>query len=261
MIEKPYNTMLNAGVGMINETISLLNLWQPGMSLSELNKVALESGQFPKITARRLRNLLAECINPRYLRNNGASAILLKSVQQHFSTHEYKQLLFIFTCRDSQILSDFVQQVYWSAYSSGKDILSTEEALRFVLRANQDGRTSKPWSESTLKKVAGYLTSSCADFGLLEDGKKANRKILPFQIEPRVMAILAYDLHFRGHGDNRVVSDQEWSLFGLDKDDVINEIKRLSYRGWWIVQSAGDIVRIGWKYQTMEELIDVLIKE
>ncbi len=75
MTDKPYNTMLNAGVGMINETISLLNLWQPGMSLSELNKIALESGQFPKITARRLRNLLAECINPRYLRDNGSPAI------------------------------------------------------------------------------------------------------------------------------------------------------------------------------------------
>ena len=260
MTDKPYNTMLNAGVGMINETISLLNLWQPGMSLSELNKIALESGQFPKITARRLRNLLAECINPRYLRDNGSPAIMLKSVQPHFSTHEFKQLLFIFTCRDNPILSDFVRQVYWGAYMSGKETLSTEEAFRFVVRANQDGKTSKPWSDITLKKVAAYLTASCADFGLLEIGSKINRKIIPFQIEPRVMALLAYDLRFKGYGDNRVVSDQEWSLFGLEKDDVINEFKRLSYRGWWIVQSAGDIVRIGWNYQTMEELTDVLIK-
>ena len=261
MTDKPYNTMLNAGVGMINETISLLNLWQPGMSLSELNKVALESGRFPKITARRLRNLLAECISPRYLKNNGASAILLKSVQEHFSTNEVKQLLFIYTCRDSQILTDFARQVYWGAYISGKETLSTEEAFDFVVRANQDGKTFKPWSESTLKRVARYLTGSCADFGLLETGAKTNRKILPFQIEPKVMAILAYDLHFKGYGDNRVVNDQEWTLFGLEKDDVTNEFKRLSYRGWWIVQTAADVVRIGWKYQAMQELIDVLIKE
>jgi len=261
MTDKPYNTMLNAGVGMINETISLLNMWEPGMSLNELNKVALESGQFPKITARRLRNLLAECIKPRYLRDNGSPAILLKSVQPHFSSHEFKQLLFIFTCRDSQILSDFVQQVYWGAYTSGKQTLSNKAAFTFVVRANQDGKTSKPWSDSTLKRAARYLTASCADFGLLEAGTKTNRKILLFQIEPKVLAILAYELHIRGYGDNRVVNDQEWSLFGLEKDDVAHEFKRLAYRGWWIVQTAADVIRIGWKYQTMEELIDVLIKE
>jgi hypothetical protein len=259
MTTEPYTTMLNAGVGMINETIVLLDMWQPGMSLAELNTAALQSGQFPNITARRLRNLLAECFKPRYLAQDGAPAKLLKYVLHSFSNRELKQLLLVFTCRESRILHDFVQEVYWPTYISGKEKLGNEESLNFVIRANQDGKTSRPWSESTIKRVARYLTSSCADFELLESGAKTNRKILPFQIEPRVMVLLAYDFHFEGLGDNSVLNHSDWKLFGMDRDDVLNEFKRHARKSWFIVQSAGDIVRIGWQAKNKEELINVTV--
>ncbi len=150
--------------------------------------------------------------------------------------------------------------MYWNAYSSGKEKISNEDACIFVTRANQDGKTVKPWSENTLQRVAGYLTTSCADFGLLEAGQKSVRKILPFRIESRVAFILAYDLHFLGHGDNSILGHPEWALFGMDRSDVLNEFKRQALKGWWILQSAGEVTRIGWQYQTMEELIHVLAK-
>lgn len=259
MTTETYTTMLNAGVGMVKETMTLLDMWQPGMSLADLNSVALQSGQFPKMTARRLRNLLAECFRPRYLVQDGAPAKLLKSLQQKFSSREIKQLLFVFSCRESRILYDFVQEVYWPTYVSGKDKLGTEEALAFVIRANQDGKTSQPWSESTIKRVARYLTGSCADFELLESGSKTNRKILPFQIEPRVMVLLAYDFHFEGLGDNSVLNHSDWKLFGMERDDVLNEFKRHARKSWFIVQAAGDIVRIGWQAKNKEELLNVIV--
>jgi DNA-directed RNA polymerase subunit alpha len=47
-------------------------------------------------------------------------------------------------------------------------------------------------------------------------------------------------------------------LFGLAREDVLEEIKRLSLKGLLIVQAAGDVVRISWKNQDMETLCDVL---
>jgi len=47
-------------------------------------------------------------------------------------------------------------------------------------------------------------------------------------------------------------------LFGLAKDDVLDELKRLSLKGHVIVQVAGDVVRISWKHSNMQELCDVL---
>lgn len=258
MSKKFYTVKLSAGLGLIEETRKLLDLWSPGISAAELTRQALESGQFPNITSRRLKNIVTDGFKPRYMVNNAAPAALLKDLVGKLNNREFNQLLFVYTCRAHLILEDFVREVYWSAYSSGKGTVNIDDARRFVQRANEDGKTLKPWSESTLTRASRYLGACCADFGLLESGEKNGRNILSFQIEARVLAILAYDFHFAGLGDNSVLSHSDWKLFGMDRDDVLNEFKRHARKSWFIVQSAGDIVRIGWQAKNKEELINVI---
>jgi len=256
MTGKVYTTKLGAGQGIVNETCALLDLWEQGIDANTLNQIALKSGQFQKRTARRIRNLVIEGFAHRYLNKDGTPAVYLKSLKTILSGNEFTQLLFLYTCRAHTILYDFIIQVYWNAYSSARDSISIEETREFVVRANQDGKTSSPWSDMMIIKVSSYLNGTCADFGLLDQGKKGIRKILPFRIESRVFVFLAYELHFSGLGDNSVLSHPDWALFGIDRADVLNEFKRLALKGWWIIQSAGDMSRIGWQYSSMEELIN-----
>ena len=260
MNKDSYTTKLGSGQGIIGETYLLLNLWSPGMSGSELYKVALESGMFPNISARRLKNLVLEGFAPRYLSRDAKPAMNIKTLRNIFSNKEIGQVLYLYTCRNHKILFDFIQSVYWMAYSSGKTSLSIEDARDFAIRANQDGLTSKPWGPSMIQRVPTYLIGTCSDFGLLETTKKPDRKILPVRIEPQIVVYLAYDLHFSGHGDNSLIGHSDWGLFGLDRSDVLNELKQLALKGWLIIQYAGDVTRIGWQYQSMEEVIDALIK-
>ena len=253
-----YTTQLQAGFGVIQETRILLDLWHAGMTGAELRQAALRSGRFPNMSARRLRNLVIECFAPRYLVDDSTPARLLKTLQGVVSNREIEQIMFVYTCRANAILADFVREVYWDAYSSGRDTLSNEEARAFVIQANQDGKTTTPWSDSTIERVAGYLTRCCADFGLLELGAKSKRKILTYRIEPRVAAILAYDLHFAGHGDNAILAHPDWGLFGLERIDVLAEMKQLALRGLLIVQSAGGVTKMSWQRNSMEELVDAL---
>lgn len=259
MSKKAYTAQLTQGLGLIEETKKLLNLWVPDMSTTDLTHIALTSGHFPNVTSRRLKNIVTEGFKPRYLVKNGAPANLLKKIIGILNAREFSQLLFIYTCRANQILVDFVCDVYWNAYSSGKATISIEDARRFVQRANEDGKTFKPWSENTVNRASSYLSACCADFGLLEYGEKKVRKILSFQIEARVLAVLAYEMHFEGLGDNSVLNHPDWKLFGMERDDVLNEFKRHALKGWFIVQSAGDIVRIGWQAKNMEELLNVIV--
>lgn len=261
MTKDMYTTKLQAGLGMIEETRILLNLWKPGMNSVELQKLALESGYFPNVTARRHHNIIAESFAPRYLIHDGQPALLLKKLLGTIPKTAFEQLLFLFTCRANLILADFVREVYWAAYSSGHNTLSNEEAKEFVTRANQDGKTTVPWSMSSINRISSYLTGACADFGLLEKGQKGLRKILPFHIESQVIVFLAYDLHSANKGDNQLLNDLDWALFGLDREDVFVALKRLALEDWFIVQAAGDVVRIGWRYKSMEELTDALIRE
>ncbi|WP_211364267.1 BrxA family protein [Propionivibrio limicola] len=91
----PYTTQLQAGLGLVNETKTLLELWSSGMSANQLYQVALESGRFPTVTARRLRNIVVECFAPRYLVSGGAPAAHLKRLSAAISTADLTQLMLV----------------------------------------------------------------------------------------------------------------------------------------------------------------------
>lgn len=79
----------------------------------------MESGRFPNVTARRLRNIVVECFAPRYLVAGGSPAAHLKRLATAISTADVTQLLLVFTGRANPILGNFVRQVYWARYAGG----------------------------------------------------------------------------------------------------------------------------------------------
>ena len=255
--QRYYTTQLQAGLGLLEETRQLLQVYQPGMSASQLYEAALASGRFPLVTARRLRNIVVECFAPRYMRDPYVAA-RLKSLVDHFTTAELNQLLFIYTARANLVLADFVREVYWARYSAGRNDLQLEDARTFVTNSVREGKTQKPWSETTIKRISSYLMGCCADYGLLTTTGRNQRSFAAYRILPKVAAYLAYDLKFSGLGDNQIVSSSDWDLFGLERTDVRDQLKRLSLQGLLIFQAASDVVHIGWTYKSMEELIDVI---
>jgi hypothetical protein len=257
----PYTTKLQAGLGLIPETYRLLAHWQPGMSPAELHRIALQSGDFSTMTARRLRNIVIEAFAPRYLVDAGQPAALLKTlVDGNVGRQEIRRLFFLYTCRANPILADFVKQVYWAKHEAGEAAVAKADALDFTRDAVAAGLTTRAWSESTVIRVSRYLLGTCADFGLLGAMENAARPIQPFGATPLVSAILAHDLHFKGTGDAALLDNEDWRLFGLQSEDVLAELKRLAQQGGIIVQSAGSIVRISWKIGSLEALADEFVQ-
>lgn len=253
-----YTTRLQAGLGLLNETARLLELWHPGMSSQDLLRDALSTGSFPAISARRLRNVVTEAFAPRYLVDDGLPARLLKTLKDRISSAELRQLQLLYTCRANAVLADFIRDVYWSRYASGGDTVTLDDARQFVLRAVGRGLTTTVWADSTVTRVSNYLLGTCADFGLLASSRGKARQIVPMSTSVVTSGILAYDLHFRGIGDNAILSHADWSIFGLEREDVLVELKRLALRGALVVQSSGNATHIGWKANSLEEAADVL---
>ena len=255
-----YTSNLAMGLGLIEETKILLDAWHENVSANELFEVVLSEGLLRNLSAYRLKNVVNRCFAPRYLAHPRPPATALKLVKEKFSTAELSQLFFFYTCSVNPILTDFISEVYWTKYAGGYSDVSRGDAESFIWRAIDDGKTPSRWSEGQVLRVARYLTGCCADFGLLGNRKISDWEILPFEIQARVFTFLAYYLHFSGVGDNALLSHKCWALFGLEKDDVLEEVKRLSLRGSIIVQTAGDVIRISWKHKSMEELCNVLAK-
>lgn len=256
--EEKYTARLQAGLGMIDESLLLLDLWKPGMTAAELFRSALASGLFPSVTARRLRNLVAECFAPRFLEDNGHNAELAVLARPRLGRDAISQLFLVFACRANIILRDFLRTVYWGAYAAGRTTVTKGMALSFVEDAVESGRTTTRWSESSRSRVAGYLTGACADFGLLEQSSRPERLIQPCRLDDAVAILLAYDLHFSGMGDNAVAGHPDWGVFGFERQDVVSLLRRLASRAGLIVQSAGEAVDISWGCNNMKEVSDVL---
>ena len=153
--QKRYTTQLQAGLGLIEETKLLLSVYRREMTVTQLYETALESGLFPMISARRLRNVIAECFSPRYIKTDAAQ--YLKKINQSISATSFNQFLLIFTALANRILCDFIIEVYWNRYSSGRDTLSINDARDFVNNGVREGKTKKIWSDSTITKVSSLL--------------------------------------------------------------------------------------------------------
>ena len=248
-----YTTKLQAGLGLIPETEKLLLLWEPGMDRRALLDRALDTGDFPSMTARRLRNIVSEGFAPRYLISDAQPATVLKLMQHVLSEEDRRQLYFLFTSRANPILADFVRDIYWPQYTAGATILTKSDALTFVEDAVAEGKTTTPWSESTKTRVSSYLLGACADFGLLGINEAGGRKIESFRPSSVATTFLAHDLHFRGLGDSAVLNHKDWRLLGLGADDTLAELKQIALRGDVIVQSAAGLLQISWKHKNVEE--------
>lgn len=254
-----YTTQLQAGTGLVEETKLLLSLYEPGMEPQALLARALDSGLFPRVTARRLRNIVIECFAPRYLREPDA-ALMLKRLAEHVSRAELLQLLLLYTARANLLVRDFVTKIYWPLYASGREGLTLEDSKDFILAGIRSDRMQKPWSDGTIRRMSSCLLSCCADYDLLGKNIRAQRKIQALRVQDRVAAYLTYDLKFQGLADNQIVAHEDWQLLGLQPNDVRDTFKRLSLQGYLIHQAAGDVVYIGWLYKTKEELLNVLAR-
>ena len=220
MGEAPYTTQLGAGLGLIAETVRLLDLWEAGMSGQRLLRIALESGAFATISARRLRNIIIEAFAPRYLVDGAQPARLLKILQGRIPQLDLRQILFLYTSRANPILADFIREVYWQRYGAGAQAVTKDDARSFIRRAVGRNRTTTRWAELTIIRVSNYLLGICADFGLLGtmQGGRAGHHPVPHNRRNDLRSCPRPA--FQRPGRQRPPASFDWGLFGLEPADV-----------------------------------------
>jgi hypothetical protein len=247
-----YTAELSKGQGIIEETVAILRVWEPGMTPVTLKEKVKSEGIIDRPTALRVEDIVGRLFVPRYMAEQGAPAAQLKLLlDKGMTISALQQLFFIYACRSHSILRDFVTEVYWPKYAAGVHVLTRQDAIDFVERAKDIGLVSPPWSYSTTTRMARYVATALADFGLVGNDRAGRREILPFRITPFTGRYLAHDLHFRRQDDTAVQSAPDWHWFGLDSMDVRRELEHIA-GNHFIVQSAGDLLRITWMYSTME---------
>lgn len=248
-----YNSDLLKGTGLIQETMVLIDIYKENMSKQELIEHVLEFNSLAKEHENRTKDIVNLVFTKRYLKDNDSAVFDIQHLRNKYVSLEIiSQILFIYTCRANLILFDFVSEIIQPLIKNGHTVLPDKSAYNFIEMAIRDGRIPNKWSDSTKQKVSEHMNACLIDFKIIDRSKR----LLPFFLNDITANYWLHKQHFKGFSDEAVLSLEEWELFGLNKEEVVNLFHRLSLNGSFLFQHAGDITIINWKYKSMTELIN-----
>lgn len=246
-----YTTDLIQGTGLINETIILATVYEPGMSERKLLERVMAEDLLSSATQARAGHIVRYFFR-RYVRPDPAVPSYLAQLRHNgASIDDLSQIMFVYTARANPILADFVIQDYFDQVSKGHEGMDILATRTFVERIVAEGKTAKTWSHTTMRSLGQHLTATLIDFRLMNLAKT----FLPFFVRDLTANYLLHELHFRGVADNDLADGPDWALFGLGRYEVLRIMERLAQQGHFIYQSSGELVRIAWHYQSMNDFI------
>lgn len=252
-----YNSDLLKGTGLIQETMVLIDLFREGMTKQELISQALELNPLGKDHENRTKDIVNHVFYRRFLKDGESTVLEIQALRNNYVSLEVvSQIIFIATCRANLILFDFVKEIFQPLAKSGNPILPDKSAINFIDSAIRDGRIPTKWADSTKQKVSEHINACLIDFKLTDRSKR----ILPFYINDLTANYWIHKQHFKGLSDLAITELEEWGLFGLDHQDVLNLLHRLSLTGSFLYQHSGEIIKITWKYNSMNDFINGINK-
>ncbi len=248
-----YNSNLLKGTGLIQEMLVLIEAYTPGESAQNFQKRVLKEGLLSKSTDNRTIDVVRNIFKTRFLDQKLNVTSYIKSMREEYVSMDIiTQLFLIYTCRANPILADFISEVYFQHARDGKVKVTAEDPKIFIRSAISDGRIQTSWSNSTIEKVSEHINACLIDFGLVDSSKR----ILPFRAIDFTVNYLIHELHFQGYSDMDILHHKDWQIFDLDASSLASVAERISFKGTFIFQYSGEILKIGWYYQSMKEFIE-----
>lgn len=243
-----YDTNLLKATGLVQETLVLLEAYQPGQSKEEFSRYVITSDLLGKATQGRVNDILRSNFFRRYVAAGPDVLTAMKRLQANYvSSDVLNQLFLVYTCQANSILSDFICQVYWPKVAAGETAIRTTDPVDFILDAVHDGRIERHWSDSSRKHVSEKIIACLIDFRLIEK----NKKIRQFVASDSTVNFLLHEGHFRGLSDMQLLSLPDWAVLGLSADDLIRRMNRLTQRGQFMAQYSGELLTISWLYPSL----------
>lgn len=251
--EVTYNSNLLKGTGLIQEMLVLIDAYKSGETAKEFQDRVLNEGLLSKSTERRTKDIVGNIFKDRFLEQKlGVPNVIHSMREEYVSMDVIIQLFLIYTSRANPILGDFIREVYYPKIANGQYEIKTEDPKDFIQEAISDGRIERNWSKSTIQKVSEHINACLIDFKLIDRTKT-------FTLNPILdltANYLAHELHFSGYSDNEILNHEDWKLFGLERAEIATTLERLSFRGTFLFQYSGELLKIGWKYKNFHEFIE-----
>ena len=249
----PYNSDLLKGTGLIQETIQLIDYYEPGISKLDFTTKVLDFNTLGKAHENRIKDIVHHVFYRRYFTEGEEAVLELQALRnKYISLEQLSHVLLMFTAKANPILFDFIVQVFHNERKKGFQKLPPKAAFNFIELAIKEERIKRNWAKSTKQKVSEHMNACLIDFKLMD----RNKQILPQYIDDFVFNYWLHKLHLSGVADNDLMVHPDWQLWGIESQEWLQFVNRLSYKGSLVFQYSGELIRISWKYKSMKEFIN-----
>lgn len=246
-----YTYNLGKGIGLIDETLSLLSICDDNTTRDSLAEYVQENNFLAKCTAQRSIDIVKLVFYPRFMKNNPNTPLWLKSIRNKgLMLSQFKQLLMLYCARENAVMYDYLKDILFYLKEDGFARIPDDSTKKFIDNIIEEGKAS--WGDIAAKKNASAIRAAMVEFDMI------NRKgdILPYEISNFNLLYIMHELHFEGLSDIAIWNHEDWKIFGLDKYALLERIMELNIRGGFIAQCTGDLMTISWNYKSMEEFIN-----
>lgn len=239
---------------MINETLSLIEIFDEHTSKESLLRYVLETNYLSTSTEKRATDIVNVVFYQRFMKDNPNVPLWLKAVRgKGLMLSSFSQLLMLYCARQHAVFYDFITTSLNSVKNDDLTVLPHNSIHRFILSICENGLAN--WSDGLQRKNASYVFATLVDFSFM------NRRyeILPYHIADFTVLYLMHELHFAGLSDMEICDHEDWKLFNLTPLQVRQTIMQLSLSNGFIAQCSGNLIDISWKFNSMEEMINGIL--
>lgn len=255
--DRRYTIALCRGGLMVDETKALLRHWIADESLDRFEERVRNQDLLGRATARRIKDIVRGVFAPRFLRPTDRQArYLTRMIGRDFALRTLTEILFVWAARVDDLLYDFSAERFWPLCRSSRTLIQSSDVLAFFQEALDDGRIPRRWSSRVTSDMAARLLRTLREAGFIRQRGRGSRELVAYEMSDTGVVCLAHDLHESGLTDARMCEHADWRLFGMDREAVLERLDSIGPASGMLVQHAGSVVRISWRFESVEELID-----
>jgi len=252
---KPYTTKIIKAGALLSDTKTLLLHWDNAASVQENLRRFREENLFGKASRSRVEDILA-IFRQRYLIEHEVTKALVVLGQKRFPSASLDRILYFHSAKADRLLHDVVTEILVPLKGQGISDIDIFQIQRELLKWVAEGKTTSQWSESTTHRVTRGLLSTLRDFGVLHGA--VSKRIAPAYLPTEAFAYIAFYLKQHELSGAKILDSPDWKLFFLPHEGVERFMVEAQQCDLLEYQAAGNVIRLSFPANTLEEYADVL---
>jgi hypothetical protein len=253
----PYSSKIIKAGALIPDTKALFTAWDPELSVNENLQRVRRKNLMGKTSRSRAEDILA-ILRQRYLAEEDVARALATIVKRQSNGNTLDRILYFHAARADALLHDVVIEQLVPQWSRGIIEIDNNEVESTLKNWAEEGKTSAPWGNSTIRRVTQGVLSTLRDFGVLQGAVK--KRIAPAYLSVQAFAYIAFYLKQHQPSGAKLLDLVDWKLFFLSREGTERFLLEAHQHGLLEYHVAGSVTRLTFPTETLEEYANAVIQ-